>query len=135
THDGFERFMLEGAVRAVMEAKGWEMEEAQAKIDEFTAAGWTVRKFYRQLQDWIAPRILVDKTPEYAMDVEILKRAELYFEDAFYLHLTRHPLGMIRSYEKGRFHLESPYRHQHNFTAREMAELTWLICNENILQF
>lgn len=133
--EGYDKYMLEGTIRAIMEIKGCGMEQAQAEMQKLERDGWSIRKFYRRMQDWIAPRTLVDKTPDYAMDIEILRRAELDFENAFYLHLTRHPLGMIRSYEKGRFILESPYRHRHNFSARKMAELTWLVSHENILQF
>jgi amino acid adenylation domain-containing protein len=133
--EGFERYIREGAIRAIMAIKDCEMKQAQAILQEFVQADWSVQKFYRRIQDWIAPRILVDKTPEYAMDIEILRRAELQFENPFYIHLARHPLGMIRSYEKGRFILESPYRHRHNFSAREMAELTWTISQQNIMEF
>ena len=49
------------------------------------------------------------------MDLEILRRAEAFFDGALYIHLARHPLGMIRSYEQGRFLLESPYRGRHDF--------------------
>ena len=87
------------------------------------------------MQAQIAPRMLVDKTPDYAMDLEVLRRAEDIFEDPLYIHLARHPLGMIRSYEKGRFILESPFRGRHDFTARQMAELTWLISQRNITEF
>ena len=77
----------------------------------------------------------MDKTPDYAMDIEVLRRAEAIFEDPLYIHLARHPLGMIRSYEKGRFILESLFRGRHDFTARQMAELTWLISQRNITEF
>ncbi len=42
---------------------------------------------------------------------------------------------MIRSYEKGRFILESLFRGRHDFSARQMAELTWLISHRNIVEF
>jgi hypothetical protein len=42
---------------------------------------------------------------------------------------------MIRSYEKGRFILESLFRGRHDFTARQMAELTWLLSHRNIVEF
>jgi hypothetical protein len=87
------------------------------------------------MQQWIAPRLLVDKTPDYAMDIEVLRRAEDIFESPLYIHLARHPLGMIQSYEKGRFILESPFRGRHSFTARQMAELTWLVSHRNITDF
>lgn len=94
-----------------------------------------MKEFYAQIQQWIAPRLLVDKSPDYAMDLETLRRAEDIFEDPLYIHLARHPLGMIRSFEKGRFIIESLYRGRHDFTARQLAELTWLISHRNITEF
>jgi hypothetical protein len=79
--------------------------------------------------------VLVDKTPDYAMDIEVLRRAEDMFEEPLYIHLARHPLGMIRSYEKGRFILESLFRGRHEFTGAQLAELTWLISHRNITDF
>jgi thioesterase domain-containing protein/acyl carrier protein len=132
---GYDRYMLEGTIRAIMEIEHCDMEQAKARIADLASGGCTVPDFYAQLQEWVAPRILVDKTPDYAMDIEVLRRAEQCFENPFYVHLARHPLGMIRSYEKGRLILESPYRGRHNFSGREMAELTWLVSHENILTF
>ena len=132
---GYESSMQEGTVRALMQMHGVGLAAAQAMMAERETGGWNVRRFYREMQDAIAPRLLVDKTPEYAMDLEILRRAEACFDQALYIHLARHPLGMIRSYEQGRFLLESPYRGRHDFSARQMAELTWLISHRNIGEF
>lgn len=132
---GYERYMQEGTVRAIMEIKGCDLPAAQAVMAGLENADAGVREFYGRMQAWVAPRMLVDKTPDYAMDVEVLRRAEQSFEGALYIHLARHPLGMIRSYEKGRFILESPYRGRHDFPARKLAELTWLLSHQNILAF
>jgi amino acid adenylation domain-containing protein len=132
---GYERYILEGTIRAIMEIEHCDAEQATARMASLEDKDCTVWEFYGMLQQWAAPRLLVDKTPEYAMDIEVLRRAEQCFEDAFYIHLARHPLGMIRSYEKGGFVFESPYRGRHNFTGRELAELTWLLSHENILAF
>jgi iturin family lipopeptide synthetase A len=132
---GYEHSMLESTVRALMQIHGVDMEEAQAMMAERENAGMSSRQFYREIQGWVAPRLLVDKTPEYAMDGEILRRAEAYFSGALYIHLARHPLGMIRSYEKGHFLLASPYRGRHDFSDRQLAELTWLISQRNIFDF
>ncbi len=132
---GYESSMQEGTVRALMQIHGSDLATAQAMMAERENGGWSVPRFYREMQDGVAPRQLVDKTPEYAMDLEILRRAEACFDGALYIHLARHPLGMIRSYEQGRFLLESPYRGRHDFSARQMAELTWLISHRNIAEF
>ena len=135
TFTGYEHSMLESTVRALMQIHGVEVAAAEAMMAEREKAGQTNREFYREIQQWVAPRLLVDKTPEYALDLEVLRRAEAFFTGALYVHLARHPLGMIRSYEKGHFLLASPYRGRHDFSARQMAELTWLISHRNIFDF
>jgi amino acid adenylation domain-containing protein/natural product biosynthesis luciferase-like monooxygenase protein len=132
---GYDQYIYEGVVRAVMEIKGCDATAAEAVLKGVEAEAGDMKHFYGQMQQWIAPRLLVDKTPDYAMDIEILRRAEAMFEEPLYIHLARHPLGMIRSYEKGRFILESLFRGRHEFNAQQMAELTWLISHRNILEF
>ncbi|HLP46095.1 MAG TPA: amino acid adenylation domain-containing protein [Candidatus Kapabacteria bacterium] len=78
-------------------------------------------------------KILVDKTPWYALDVEVLKRAEDYFDGARYIHLLRDPYASIHSFEEAR--LDQIFRYPHDFSTRELAELVWHICNQNILDF
>jgi amino acid adenylation domain-containing protein/natural product biosynthesis luciferase-like monooxygenase protein len=130
---GYDKYLHEGVIRAVMEILRCEPAEAESIIAG-TERG-DIKLLYAHIQQWIAPRLLVDKTPDYAMDIDVLRRAEDLFEDPLYIHLTRHPLGMIRSYEKGRFILESLFRGRHDFTARQLAELTWLISHRNITEF
>jgi len=132
---GYDKYLHEGVLRAIMEIRGCDAAQAESIVAGFEQSGAETREFYAQMQQWTAPRTLVDKTPDYAMDIEVLRRAEAIFDDPLYIHLARHPLGMIRSYEKGRFLLESPYRGRHDFTARQMAELTWLVSHRNILEF
>jgi amino acid adenylation domain-containing protein/natural product biosynthesis luciferase-like monooxygenase protein len=132
---GYDKYLHEGLLRAVMEIRQCGLAEAESIVSAMEAEDIGIKEVYGRLQEWIAPRLLVDKTPDYAMDIEVLRRAEDCFENPLYIHLARHPLGMIRSYEKGRFILESPYRGRHDFTARQMAELTWLVSHQNIAEF
>jgi amino acid adenylation domain-containing protein len=127
-------FWLEGAIRAVMEVRGCDAEEAERLLAGFEAEGWSTQDFYRRLQEWIGPRLLVDKTPSYALDLNILERAEETFEDARYIHLPRHPYGMIRSFEEAKLD-QVFFRHPHSFSRRELAELIWLVSQRNILRF
>jgi hypothetical protein len=77
--------------------------------------------------------MLVDKTPWYAMDPAVLARAETTFEDALYIHLMRHPYGMIHSFEEAKLH--ELLRYEHPFQPRELAELTWTMSHANIHDF
>jgi amino acid adenylation domain-containing protein/natural product biosynthesis luciferase-like monooxygenase protein len=132
---GYDKYLHEGVIRAVMEIGQCNAAEAEEVLDGFERDGMGMKEFYGYMQEAIEPRLLVDKTPDYAMDIETLRRAEDIFDDPLYIHLARHPLGMIQSYEKGRFILESLFRGRHDFTARQLAELTWLISHQNITEF
>jgi amino acid adenylation domain-containing protein len=134
---GRNSFWLEGTVRAVMEIKGCDAEQARRIMEDCENEQLTTKQFYWLMQQWIGRKILVDKTPSYALDLEILKRAEAIFDHALYIHLLRHPYGMIRSFEESK--LDQLYQvffsSEHHFTVRELAELIWLISYQNILTF
>ncbi|HEX8351781.1 MAG TPA: amino acid adenylation domain-containing protein [Pyrinomonadaceae bacterium] len=131
---GANSFWLEGLVRAVMELKGCDAAEAGRVTEDLEARGLTTKECYRLLQEWLGERRLVDKTPSYAFDPSALARAEEDFEEPLYVHLIRHPFGMIRSFEEARME-QIFFRREHPFTRRELAELTWLVSHQNIVSF
>ncbi|HSK75928.1 MAG TPA: amino acid adenylation domain-containing protein, partial [Thermoanaerobaculia bacterium] len=131
---GRDAFRLEGLLRAVMEARGCGAEEARETVSGFEREGLSTQAMYRHLQEWIGGRTLVDKTPTYAWDPETLRRAEAGFGDARYVHLVRHPLGMIRSFEEARID-QIFFHEEHRFSRRELAELLWVLAHENTLAF
>ena len=130
---GAGRYALwrEGMIRAAMEAQGWDAEAARLQLEKRARQGMTTREAYRELQGWVRPQMLVDKTPSYALDPAALARAEAEFESPLYLHLLRHPCGMIASFEKAKLE-QVFFRHPHDFSSRELAELIWAVCQENI---
>jgi amino acid adenylation domain-containing protein len=127
-------FWLEGTIRAVMEIKGCGMEEARRLMEECEEKGLSVPQFYRLMQEWIGGKTLVDKTPSYALDREVLRRAETSFDGARYVHLLRHPYGMVRSFEEAKLE-QVFFRFRHDFSRRELAELIWLVSQQNIAEF
>ncbi len=131
---GRDRFWLEGAVRAVMAARGTGAEAAEDFLADAVRKGWSTRRLYREIQGTIVGRLLVDKTPSYALDPRILERAEEAFDGARYLHLVRHPAAVVRSFEEAKLD-QLFFRHPHPFARRELAELIWLVSQENILAF
>jgi hypothetical protein len=129
-----DSFRLEGTIRALMAIHKCDAEQVQKIMTEFEARSMTTQDFYGRLQEWIAPHILVDKSITYANHIETLQRAEAYFENPLYIHLLRHPYGMIHSFENVR--LDRIYfREQKAFSVRELGELVWLINHRNILAF
>jgi amino acid adenylation domain-containing protein len=130
------RFALwrEGVVRAVMEARGCGFEEADALLAAMEAEDLPVAELYRRLQAWTAGRMLVDKTPSYALDRNVLERAEELFDEPLYIHLLRHPYATVASFEEAKLE-QVFFRPRHSFTRRQLAELIWQVSHRNILDF
>jgi surfactin synthase thioesterase subunit/acyl carrier protein len=133
----------EGVLKAVTQLYGWSVEQATAWMAQLAQEGETVQAFYRRLQATLGERLLVEKTPQYTLELEVLQRAERYFEDVHYLHLVRHPHAAIRSFEEARLdqlmlaYMPSLYGEAgaRKFSTRELGELAWLTSQQNILRF
>nr|MBA3469705.1 sulfotransferase [Herpetosiphonaceae bacterium] len=130
---GRSSYAAEGLVRAIMQAHQCDIPTAQAITDQFAANDVSISAVYEHLQKAIGTDLLVDKTVSYATDPAILERAEEIFEEPLYIHLTRHPRGMIRSFVEGKHHLFRD--EQLALSPSEQAELIWLISHDNIVQF
>ncbi|MCC6793695.1 MAG: SDR family NAD(P)-dependent oxidoreductase [Candidatus Hydrogenedentes bacterium] len=132
-HDGLgTSFLGEGLPRAWMELRGCSAEEAKAQIDEYVKSDVPVSKVYADLQEIVAPRLLVDKSPSYGEGVDILEHAERIFDGAKYIHLVRHPYSVIESFIRNRFD-----RLMMDGDADPMAagEEVWSMHNANIADF
>jgi amino acid adenylation domain-containing protein len=128
---GRDAFWLQGLLRAVMELRGGGLAAAEAIVAGWERDGWTAQRAYRQLQEWLGDRILVDKTTSYALAPAVLARAEEAFDSPFYIHLVRHPYGMIHSFAEARLE-QVFFRRPHSFSRRELAELLWVASQRNI---
>lgn len=142
--DSAQRGHLEGNIRALMELHSESAEQALERMQLLEQQQLGSQEYLAQLQAWAAPRMLVDKTPFYASHIDNLKRAELYCEKARYIHLTRHPLAMMRSFMEVRMDLfwyqrllgdDYAKQHPNPFDASQMAELVWLHVHRNITDF
>ncbi len=127
--------LLEGTIRAIMQVKNYSAAEAELFLEDCENKQLTTKQFYNILQQGLDGKILVDKTPTYATHVEILKRAEDDFLEPFYIHLVRHPYGMIRSFTDAKIDLLVPFLRNSSFSRQNLAELTWIIAQQNIQRF
>lgn len=128
--------LLEGAMRALMQSRDWSLDEARQLVEQCQAEGMSTSEFYGLIQENLGSRLLVDKTPTYAFSTDILQQAEACFEDALYIHLLRHPCGMIRSYEESDLSRMMPLLMKSSeFSSAAVAEMIWLISNRNIMEF
>ncbi len=131
---GRDRFWQEGALRAVMELCRCDAGQAAQVMASWEEQGWTTRRCYRQIQECLGERLLVDKTPSYALHGAVLRRAEEDFQEPLYIHLLRHPCGMIQSFEEVKLD-QIFFRCEHPFSRARLAELIWLVSHQNILAF
>lgn len=141
---GSQKFQLEGNTRCLMQIKDMGLEEAEKLVAELEEKQMPTGEYYRMLQEWMGDRILIDKTPYYASHIETLRRAEEYFDQPLYIHLKRHPYGMIRSFEEAKLDqlwyprlvgVEKALHEPCPYTRRELAEMIWLVLNQNIIEF
>jgi amino acid adenylation domain-containing protein len=128
-YSGRDGFAAEGLLRAVMELTGGDVGSAGEVIAGAESEDLPVERFYARLQEWIGPRLLVDKTPSYALDLDTLRRAEALFAEPLYVHLVRHPAATIHSYVDAR--MDQVYGFP--LPPREQAEAVWRLAHRNIL--
>lgn len=132
-----DSFWLQGTVRALMELLGCGPDEAEQAMAECEERDLTVPEFYARLQSLAGGRMLVDKTPTYALDPETLRRAEQVFAEPRYLHLTRDPGTAVASFEEARLHVFFPafFERDPGLGSRQLAESVWTLSHRNILRF
>ncbi len=124
----------QGRIDAILAAKGCTHAEAAQLLDGYERLHLDTADFFAVLQQWIDPRVLVDKSPSYALDPAALQHAEEIFEDAFYIHLARHPYEMIRSFERQR--MDRIYLPDAgDLSPGEVGEKVWLAAHRNITDF
>ena len=118
---------FKGLERALMELRGDDEGAAQKQVADWLEVNASTYCLYEKLQCLCAPRLLVDKSPSYALSRPALRRAESWFHQPRYIHLVRHPLACIRSWTACNFDqvLHGP--------PRQAGEMDWLLSNENIL--
>jgi hypothetical protein len=102
----------------------------QAMLDDPHWQEMPVQEMYRLIQQHAAPRLLVDKTPNYAKSLTTLRRAESWFDQPKYIHLVRHPYAVIESFVRHRF---ERFIGPEGVDPYECAEQTWTERNRNIL--
>jgi hypothetical protein len=135
---GANQSLGEGLLRAVMESKGWNAEQAQTLLQTLEAQKLTTQQMYALLQEWVGEKTVVDKSTHYAFNPAVLHQAELDFVAPRYIHLVRHPYGTIRSTVEMRFDqlLATQSRQKLPVTdPSQVGELLWRIGHENILTF
>ena len=132
THSGRHAFLREGLTRAWASQSGQTPSAAERALLDRAAEGLDIPGLFAEMQQRLAPRMLVDKTPLYAVDPTAMARMEGWFEEPLYIHLVRHPAAVVRSYTEA--HMDQLWIGEQPFTSRQLAELLWLESQQQVLR-
>ncbi|MEL6821191.1 MAG: beta-ketoacyl synthase N-terminal-like domain-containing protein, partial [Calditrichota bacterium] len=133
-YSGKYALWLDGLIRTVMQLKECSADKARAIINGFEKKNTSTSDMFAALQDWIGESILVDKSPQYALDISALQRAERDFDNPLYIQLVRHPYAMVSSFVKRRMQ-QVVYLKENDFSDRETGELVWLESHRRTAEF
>ena len=125
-------YLGEGLQRALIELKGIDSESAQKLVDELVAQNTDTAKVYRLLQELAGDRLLIDKSPTYASDINNLYAAEATFSNAKYIHLVRHPYAVVESFARMRMNKLLGVGDRN---PSQLGEAIWTQSNQNTLDF
>jgi len=121
----------EGLQRALMALSELDAEASGGKIEEWLEEDLSAREVYARLQELAGTRLLIDKSPSYAVSRRVLARAERLFAGARYLHLVRHPYAAIESFVRLRMDKLLGLEGGDPFL---VAEEIWTAANRNVLE-
>jgi len=123
-------FMQEGLIQAFMQANDWDKDTATAFVQDMEKNDASIKDVYAALQTAIGDRVLVDKSPLNASYALAVEQIESLFESPKYIHLTRHPYGMIQSYAEERSDMLFPFKL--DMDATQAAEANWFNSHQTI---
>ncbi|HEY9878341.1 MAG TPA: sulfotransferase [Leptolyngbyaceae cyanobacterium] len=90
-HDGIQ------SSHAILRAIAWLYERRD----------WSTKTLFDYLLDLVSPRIGVEKSPNTARNRRFLERAYTMYPNAYFLHLTRHPVSARKSIQEFWEHKQS----------------------------
>ena len=95
---------------------------------------WSTKKLMDYLLEAVSPKIGLEKSPVTSQKTVFLDRVYAYYPDAYYLHLTRHPISTRSSWAE--FVESKASRRKEGGRSERMDRLVgWHHMHTNILQF
>ncbi len=133
TYSGKYALWQEGLIRAVMELRSCDADQARAHILDMEQKGATTPDMWQWLERH-SGCIVVDKSPSYALDPQALQRIAQCCDEPIFVHLVRHPWSVARSFARYHMH-QVVFMPEHPYTPLQLGELIWLYSHRHILDF
>ncbi|HHO51930.1 MAG TPA: NAD-dependent epimerase/dehydratase family protein, partial [Deltaproteobacteria bacterium] len=124
--------LLDRGLHHALIGTGLSAPEATAAIEAMVEAGAPVSQAYASLQQRIGSRLLIDKTPTYALDPGALAQALASFSSPRFVILTRHPEPVTASFAQHRLQhlLADP-----SLDPYAAGEAVWQHATEQLMRF
>jgi len=119
----------EGLQRLLMDIDSISSNESAELVEEWERNSLPISDVYSYIHAKAKGRLLVDKSPSYAMNMTVLDQLDDVFDDVRVVHLLRHPLPVIQSFVKLRMDKLLGFEGQDPYS---LAEDIWRISNTNI---
>jgi hypothetical protein len=127
---------MHGLLRTVAQLQtGAQTDESVAAASDWIneRRGWSTSQMMNWIEDAVAPRRIVDKSPVTVRSPEMLQRLRRMCPEASFLHVVRQPAAVCLSID--RLHEEIDRETGSGLRDRVDAEQVWEKCNGNILAF
>ena len=119
----------EGLQRLLMDIDSLSPSESQNLVEQWESESLPISDVYRYIQSKLSGKVLVDKSPSYAMNLSVLNQLDGLFEEVRVVHLIRNPIPVIESFVKMRMDKLLGFADQNPY---ELAEEIWKNSNSNI---
>jgi acyl-CoA synthetase (AMP-forming)/AMP-acid ligase II/acyl carrier protein len=132
-NDGRFRFFRDGLVQALMSSRGLNEARARDWLDDAAGRSMPVGHVFDFIQGGVGQRRIIDKSPTYALDLNLLKSIPDRFEAPKFVVLYRNPHDMKRSYVASR--MDQVWMYGGPSDAGDLAEMIWNESYSNIEAF
>ncbi|OOZ42332.1 hypothetical protein BOW53_00385 [Solemya pervernicosa gill symbiont] len=129
--DAGPMWKLYGLAQTLAEQLNMSIGEAFIYVSNLTYRDIPIHKLYQLIHSTSSKPILIDKTPSYIRNINIIASAERIFEEPKYIHLVRHPCAVTDSMMRLK---EADVLFQNLDTFHDMENM-WLERNRTAIAF
>ena len=129
------KHLLDGTGIVRSEITGMRTDIARQVDKMYTKDNRPTTTFYQEINKYMRGKALIDKTPSYGYNIEVLRRISKLFPQAKFIHLRRDPRGCIKSMLDAKLERIIPFTKGLGIEESKIPEILWQMCETNIKKF